>query len=90
MVFGFLRGVTEALKEGKRAGEIVRLIQKVIVRPLSRAEQNAFKNFYDAMSFDELTKDSEIVVDYFYFLLGDGDHPSRLKSPNMTNAAKER
>ena len=89
-MFGFLKGVGDAIKSGQRAGRVVKVLQQVIGRPLSVAEREVFKNFHDRMDYSERVSDGLIALDYFYFLLNGEEHPSGMSSPNMKADAKER
>lgn len=85
---------TYAIKHGKRAAQIVILVENVIGRHLSDDERNACKTFYDSVHFSnysETTRNSDIMLDYFKFLLSDGEsHPSVMVTTNMSESEKEK
>tara|TARA_B100000780_G_C20734152_1_gene291691 strand:+ start:75 stop:470 length:396 start_codon:yes stop_codon:yes gene_type:complete len=89
-MFKFLKTVTAGMKAGQKAGQIVLLTQSVIGRPLSSNEQYKVKEFYDSMNYSDEISDSKIVIDYFYFLLGEDEHPCGLSRPKLEMDAKER
>ena len=89
-MFDFIKGVAGAVREGRRAGNIVNLIQKVIGRPLMSYEAQLAKDYYDTMRFSDAVNDHEIVIDYFMFLLAEGEHPSRMERPHLSADAKGR
>ena len=89
-MFGFLKALGDGMKTGEKAGKIVLLTQSVVGRPLSSDEQYGVKEFYDSMDYSDEISDSQIVIDYFYFLLGEGMHPCGLSRPNLEMDAKER
>ena len=89
-MFRFLREVGDAVKSGNRAGNVVKITQKVIGRPLSSSERNDLKEFHDNMNYQDGHSEAKIAIDYFYFLLGEGKHPSGLSPHKMQPDAKKR
>ena len=89
-MFGFLKALGDEMKTGKKAGKVVLLTQSVVGRPLSTDERYVVKEFYDSMDYSDEISDSQIVIDYFYFLLGEGMHPCGLSRPHLEMDAKER
>jgi hypothetical protein len=79
MVFGFLKKIPDGISEGHRAGRIVLLIQQVIGRKFSSSETTQFKLFYDAGEYSEKWSDSNIVMDYFCFLVITTNMPDEQK-----------
>ena len=88
-MFGFLKNLGEGVREGQRAGRTVKLIQRVIQRPLGGAEINVFKQWYDEHSYPESVMDHDILVDYFMYLTGK-EEDDEGKRPIMSDDAKER
>jgi hypothetical protein len=89
-MFGFLKALGDGMKAGKKAGKVVLLTQSVVGRSLSSDEQYKVKEFYDSMNYSDEISDSQIVIDYFYFLLGEGKHLCGLYRPKLEMDAKER
>ena len=80
----------DGIKTGRRAGRVVNLLTRVVGRGLSSGEMEVLKEFHDNMNYSDRLSDSDILIDYFYFLLGEGSHPSGMSRPKMPLDAKQR
>ena len=82
---GFFKGISAALKAGKKAGTVVKIIEEIAGRPLSGVEREDVKDFYDRLDPPESRNEGLIALDYFTLLIGNSN-PS---GASMTNDAKE-